>query len=276
MSGYQIMGQVLLARLRQAQRDGTGAFGLLDRAERLAERSTLGIDTDTLFAAYRMVIRLDGGDLESAARLAQERGLSLEGACNWQREPEYSAFVRVLMAQGEHDTALTLLEQLLRQEESRGLLGRVIELLVLQGLAFRAKGAIPQALAALERSLSLAQVEGYVRVFLDEGAPMAKLLRDARSHGMATGYVGILLPVFDALSAPDTKLPARQSIDEPLSERELEVLRLVAEGKSNQQIADALIIATGTVKKHLNNIFGKLGVQSRTECVARARELNVV
>jgi len=276
MPGYQIMGQVLLARLRQAQKDGTGAFGLLDRAERLAERSTLGIDTDTLFAAYRIVIRLDRGDLESAARLAQERGLSLEGACNWQREPEYSAFARVLMAQGEHDTALTLLEQLLRQEESRGLLGRVIELLVLQALAFREKGAIPQALAALERSISLAQAEGYVRVFLDEGAPMAKLLRDARSHGVATGYVGILLTAFDVLSAPDATSAAKLALTEPLSGRELEILRLVAAGKSNQQIADALIIATGTVKKHLNNIFGKLGVQSRTGCVARARELKVL
>jgi LuxR family maltose regulon positive regulatory protein len=267
---------VLQARLRQAQGDSTGALDLLDRAERLAERSTLGIDTGTLFTAYRIRIRLDGGDPESAARLAQERGLSLEGATNWQREPEYAALVRVLMAQGEHDVASTLLEQLIRQEESRGLLGRVIDLLVLQALVFRAKDAGPKALAALERSLSLAQAEGYIRVFLDEGEPMAELLRHVGPHGIAPEYVAKLLSEFVALRVPGAPFPTNQPIVEPLSERELEILRLVAEGKSNQQVAEKLVIATGTVKKHLNNIFGKLGVQSRTQCVARARELNVL
>jgi len=276
VASYVVLSQVLQARLRQAQGDSNSAFDLLHQAERLAKQSDLGIDVDTRIAAYGMNIRLDGGDLESAARLARERGLSLEGAGDWRRVPEYSAFVRVLLWKGEHSAALTLLEQLLRAVESKELSGHVIELLALQALGLCLGGERPKAFVALKRSLTLAEPEGYFRLFLDQGAPMAKLLRDARSHGMATGYVGMLLSAFDALSAPDTKLPARQSIEEPLTERELEILRLVAAGKSNQQIADALIIATGTVKKHLNNIFGKLGVQSRTECVARARELNVL
>jgi len=273
---YRILSQVLLARLRQAQGDSIGAFDLLHQVEQLKERSALGIDTDTLFAAYRINIRLNGGDLESAARVSQEQGLSLEGARNWQREPEYSAFVRLLLAQGENDVALTLLNQLIRQAESVGLLGRVIELLVLQALVFHAKDAIPQALAALERSLSLAQEEGYMRVFLDEGTPMAELLRLAGSHGIAPKYVTKLLSEFDTLLVLEAAIPTNQPIVEPLSERELEILRLVAEGKSNRQIAEALFIATGTVKKHLNTIFGKLGAQSRTHCVARAREVNLL
>ena len=110
----------------------------------------------------------------------------------------------------------------------------------------------------------------------EEGEPMEELLRQARSHGIAPKYVAKLISEFDTLSVLDAAFPKNQHIVEPLSERELEVLRLVAVGKSNQQIAGALFITRGTVKKHLNNIFGKLGVQSRTQCVVRGHELKLL
>lgn len=273
---YKILSQVLLARLYLAKGESDKAFDLLYLAERLAERSTLGIDTDTRFAAYRINIRLDGGDQESAVRIAIERGLGLEDTGNWRREPEYIAFVRVLLAQDEYDKALTLVEKLIYSAESGGLFGYVVELLPLQALIFYAKGAFPQALGILERSLSFAQPEGYIRTFVDNGALMADLLHQARSHSIVHKYVSKLLSEFDMMRVPSIAVPTNQSIFEPLSERELEILRLVAWGKSNQQIADELIIARGTVKKHLNNIFGKLGVQSRTQCVAQARELKLL
>ncbi len=276
VASYVVLSKVLQARLRQAKGDSNSAFDLLHQAERLAKQSDLGIDVDTRIAAYGINIRLDGGDLEAAARLARERGMSLEGAADWRRVPEYSAFVRVLLAQGEHSAALTLLEQLLRSVESKELSGHAIELLALQALAFCLGGDRPKAFVALKRSLALAEPEGYVRVFLDEGAPMARLLRDAGSQGIAPKYLTRLLAEFDAMHGPGSIPPGHQPMAEALSERELEILRLVAAGKSNQQVADALILATGTVKKHLNNIFGKLGVQSRTQCVAKARELNLL
>ncbi len=136
-------------------------------------------------------------------------------------------------------------------------------------------------MAALERALTMAEPEGYVRTFVDEGAPMAALLRRAASRGVAPAYVSKLLDALDAEADPkpmpaDSTSSVAQRLEEPLSERELEVLRLVASGLSNREVAQDLVLATGTVKKHTNNIFTKLGVRSRTEAVAHARELGLL
>ena len=136
-------------------------------------------------------------------------------------------------------------------------------------------------MAALERALTIAEPEGYVRTFVDEGAPMAALLRRAATRGVAPAYVSKLLDALDA-QAPMRRgptgpaSPTAQPLEEPLSEREREVLRLVAAGLSNRAIADELVLATGTVKKHINNIFTKLNVRSRTQAVAQARELGLL
>ncbi len=136
-------------------------------------------------------------------------------------------------------------------------------------------------MAALEQALSMAEPEGYVRTFVDEGAPMAALLRRAASRSVAPAYVSKLLDALDA-EAPMRRgstgpaSPVVQQLEEPLSEREGEVLRLIAAGLSNRDIAQDLVLATGTVKKHTNNIFTKLGVRSRTQAVAQAMELGLL
>jgi LuxR family maltose regulon positive regulatory protein len=158
--------------------------------------------------------------------------------------------------------------------ESTGKVEARIELLILQALAFQAKQEIRQALKALEHALALAQPEGYLRKFIDEGEQMAELLRHAGSQGIYPRYVATLLSEFDRI--PCKAALARQPLIEPLSERELEVLRLIAAGLSNLEIAQKLIVAGGTVKAHTASIYRKLDVNSRTEAVARARELNIL
>jgi LuxR family maltose regulon positive regulatory protein len=214
------------------------------------------------------------GDLAAAGRWVQEAGIAIDDPVPFAREPEYLSLLRVLLAQGKGDAVLAFVGRMLPIVEAAGRVGRTIELLVYQARAYYGKDAIPQALEALERALSLAQPEGYLRMFLDHGPPMAELLRLAGSRGIAVPYVSRLLPAFGDRSG---ETPAReQPLIEPLSERELEVLCQLAMGKSNDEIAAALVIATGTVKRHLNNIFGKLDVRNRTQCVARARELHLI
>ena len=143
---------------------------------------------------------------------------------------------------------------------------------ILQAQALAKQGQATQAIQSMRQALELAQPEGYMRVFIDQGEPVKKILGLVKPEDEGQrDYIYKLLAAFGEASAT-----SQESLIEALSERELEVLRLVALGKSNQQIAEDLVLATGTVKKHLNNIFGKLNAQNRTECVARARELNLL
>ena len=178
-----------------------------------------------------------------------------------------------LSALGREEELLTLLSQIEPIVSAQKCFYWQIEVLVLQAVAWQKKANPGHALPCLEKALFLAEQEVYVRIFLDEGEPMTILLQLAAKKGVHPEYVRRLL---SAASSADNKTTLTQSLIEPLSGRELEILHLVAEGMSNGQIADTLIIARGTVKKHINNIFGKLGVQSRTQCVARARELNLL
>jgi LuxR family maltose regulon positive regulatory protein len=155
----------------------------------------------------------------------------------------------------------------------------MIEIFLLQALAHQAQGDIPAALVPLERALSLAEAEGYIRVFVDEGIPMAHLLSEAAAQGVASVYTGKLLAAFEAETHSDEQIahhPPAQPLVEPLSERELEVLRLIAQGFSNREIGERLFLALNTVKGYNRRIFGKLEVQRRTEAVARARELGIL
>ncbi len=274
--GILMGSQVMLFRVRQALGEMDSAQAALEEAERLARAHPQTPRAPGWVASFRVRSWLAEGNLAVAARWTQQSGLKIEDDMSYLREAEYLALGRVLRAQGEFDAALTLLGRLLRIAETTGRMGSMIEMLVLQALTVQAKDDIPQALTTLERALSLAQPEGYMRVFLDEGAPMAKLLRRAGSHGIAPKYVAKLLSEFDTLRVPGAAPTTKQPLIEPLSDRELEALRLLAAGKSNQEIADELVLATGTVKRHLSNIFGKLSVQSRAECVARARELGLL
>jgi LuxR family maltose regulon positive regulatory protein len=192
----------------------------------------------------------------------------------------YTTLALILMAQGRLDEASALLERLLQVAEAAGAIGAVLAVLVLQAMALQVQNKHDQALAALERALLLAEPEGYVRVFITQGAPMGKLLRQAAARGVAADYTGRLLSELEASVTGDSVSPLQaqmhDALVEPLSQRELEVLQLLATGLTNKGIAQTLVIAVSTVKKHLKNIYQKLNVHSRTEAVARARELDIL
>ncbi len=223
-----------------------------------------------------MRLWLAQGHLEKATHWAGQRELKRDDTLAYTAVPEYLTLARVLLAKQEYDSALTLSERLLRAAEADGRTARVMELLVLQALAHQAKGDTPRATTVLARALSLAQSEGFTRIFLDEGEPMAALLRQAQLQPSAPHEAFISRLLSELAKPSEPRRTPTQSLIEPLSERELEVLRLVAIGLSNREIADELVLATGTVKKHLSNIFGKLDAHNRTECVARARELQLL
>ena len=183
------------------------------------------------------------------------------------------------------ETAL-LLQRLLEAAETGGRISRVIEILNLQALTFQATGDLDRALNALERALSLAEPQGFIRTFVDEGPPMARLLYEALpraeslSHGISPDYVHRLLAAFP-VADPEQTDPSKSQVPEseliePLSERELEVLQLIAEGLTNPEIATRLYLSLNTVKVHTRNVYGKLGANNRTQAAAKARELGLI
>jgi len=187
---------------------------------------------------------------------------------------------RILIAQGRLDEAARLLERLLKVAEAGGRISKEIEILILQALTHQAGGEADRALSALERALILAEPEGFIRIFVDEGPPVAHLLYEAAARGTAPDYVHQLLDAFSTAEAEQTgptktRVPKPQLVD-PLSEREIEVLQLIAEGLTNREIASRLFLALNTVKVHTSNIYGKLGVNNRTKAVARARALGII
>jgi LuxR family maltose regulon positive regulatory protein len=173
-----------------------------------------------------------------------------------------------------------LLQRLLEAVETGGRTTRAIEILMLQALASQAGGERKRAIAALERALNLAEPGGFVRIFVDEGPPMARLLYEALSRGMAADYARRLLaefPIFEmAHTGPPRTQAAASELIEPLSEREIEVLGLIAEGLTNWEIASRLFLALNTVKVHTRSIYGKLGAHNRTQAVARGRALGIL
>jgi LuxR family maltose regulon positive regulatory protein len=250
-------------------------------------------------------IRIVQGKIAEALDWVRTRDLSVDDDISYMHEFEHMTLARVLIAQEKrglvdgsiHDVQ-GLLERLLQAAEEGGRKGSVIEILVLQALAHAAQGNFAPALVSLERALTLAEPEGYVRIFVDEGLPMARLLSEAAAHGVMPDYVGKLLAVFEAekqksedksyLPPVSPALPEGnpentsgrcrdgEPLIEPLSQRELKILQLIAQGLSNREISERLFLALSTVKGHNQKIFDKLQVQSRTEAIARARELGLL
>jgi LuxR family maltose regulon positive regulatory protein len=195
-------------------------------------------------------------------------------------EIEYIALARLLIAQERQEEASRLLQRLLEGTEAGGRNSRTIEVLNLQALAAQAGEDTTQAITSLERALSLAEPGGFVRIFVDEGPSMASLLYAALSYGIAPDYVRRLLAAFpvaepEKTAAPPTQVPQSELI-EPLSDREIEVLQLIAQGLTNREIATRLFLSVNTVKAHSRNIYGKLGAHSRTQAVARAQALGIL
>ena len=218
------------------------------------------------------------GDLERAARLVQQRGISVdnmpeENEIRYLQTPLYLTLLRLHQACGDYDITLALSERLLQMLDETKPTRWVIEILVLRALAYQEKKDLAQALAVLKKALLLSQPDGYVRIFLDEGEPMAKLLYQARSHQVETGYVAELLSALG--HAYGSPLPPAELLIEPLTTRELEVLKLIEAGCSNQEIAARLVISMPTVKRHISNIYTKLGAGSRTQAIARGKELKL-
>jgi LuxR family maltose regulon positive regulatory protein len=173
---------------------------------------------------------------------------------------------------------LHLLDRLQESAEANARGSSVLEILLLRALALEIQGNRTAALSVLERALVLAEPEGYIRLFVDEGTPMLALLRLAHERRSVPGYVASLLAVCG--EQPASELPRSASdagvLVEPLTEREREVLRLLMEGASNREIAQRLVLSINTVKRHVYNICGKLGVQSRTQVLVKARDLNLI
>jgi LuxR family maltose regulon positive regulatory protein len=289
LTGLEINSRLVLAYTLQAQRDPSGADRVLRQIAAMTERHHHPVHAAHA-AAWRARLRLRQGRIEQAVRWAETCGLRSEDAVlPYSREAEYLTLARVLIAQGQSGAVEELLVRLLEAAASGQRRGSLIQILMLQALARQIEGDLPGALDALERALTLAEPEGYVRTFLDEGEPMRLLISELRlaigkrardgSHLLA--YMDRLLAAFAGASLEST--PDRRSertaitsnLVDPLSERELEILRLIQAGFNNQEIAEQLVIAVSTVKTHLNNLYGKFGVHSRTRAVAIARDLGL-
>jgi LuxR family maltose regulon positive regulatory protein len=269
--------RVAMARIREAEGDLAGALDLLDEAERLY----VGYFFPNVrpVPALRARVRVAQGELGEALGWARERGLSVTDDLSYLREFEHITLARVLLAQytakraeRSIQEATRLLERLLRAAEEGQRTGSVIEILVLQALAHQARDDIPAALASLRRAVTLAEPEGYVRIFADEGPPIASLLRAAAKQGIARDYVRRLLA---AVNKAEDSTPASQGMIEPLSERELDVLRLLGTDLGGRDIARELVVSLNTVRTHTRNIYAKLGVNNRRAAVRRARELGL-
>ena len=269
--------RVAMARIRQAEGDLGGALDLLGEAERLY--------VGDFFPNVRPVpalqarVRAARGEWSEALGWAREQGLSVDDDLSYLREFEHITLARVLLARYTAERAersiheaTRLLERLLRAAEEGARAGSVIEILVLQALAHQMRDDIPAALGSLQRAVALAEPEGYVRIFVDEGPSMASLLRAAAKQGIAPGYVRRLLA---AVSTAEGSTPASQGLIEPLSERELEVLRLLGTDLDGPDIARELIVSLNTVRTHTKNIYAKLGVNNRRAAVRRAKELDL-
>ncbi len=288
-----------LAGIRQAEGDLAGALDLLNEAERLY---TGDFSPDVRpIAARKARLRVAEGSLDAALDWVRGRGLSAEDPLSYLREYEHVTLARVKLAQHGRNQAgsaigevVELLESLLSAAEKGGRTGSVIEILILQAQAFQVLepgvANLWPALAPLERALRLAEPEGYVRLFVDEGPPLAQLLGEAARRGVLPAYTARLLGAFQAeqvagasgespAASPTQVAPGQSTIDalvEPLSERELDVLRLFGTDLSGPEIARELVIALSTVRTHTKSIYSKLNVNSRRAAVKRATELGLL
>lgn len=270
------------ARLKQSEGKFDSAFSLLEEAERRYVRGA--VPNTRPVSAWKARVRLLQGRLTDALAWTRAQSLSVTDEPVYTREYEHLTLARVLIAQlrtrpsvPEARRVDAFLERLRVAAEPNGRIGALIDISMLRALLWSAVDDTTGALAHLECALALAEPEGYVRTFVDEGAPMRDLLRHAVSAGVGGDYARRLLAAFDAPSQAAASAKANIGVlPEPLTARELEILRLVAAGMQNQEIADHLVISLATVKRHIANTYGKLAVGNRTAAIARANELHLI
>jgi LuxR family maltose regulon positive regulatory protein len=269
--------RVAMARIREAEGDLAGALDLLDEADRLYV-SDFSPDVRPV-PASRARVWVALGRTGEAVGWARERGLAVDDDLSYLHEFEHLTLARVCLARytaerAEHflADATQLLERLLGAAEAGARTGSVLDILVLLAVASQLRGDVPAALNALERALTLAEPEGYVRIFVDEGPPLTSLLRAAAKQGIAPSYARRLLA---AVQEPEVRTPLPSGLVEPLSERERDVLRLLATDLDGPDIARALVVSLNTMRTHTKNIYAKLGVNNRRAAVRRAAELDL-
>ena len=279
-------GLAILARIRQAQGDAAAALEAMGEAGQV-ELSPQVIALLNPVPSQRARLLLAQGDVRAAAQWAKVAGLGPDDEPDYPRERGYLLLARVLLAQDRPGPALTLLQRLLATAASQGRTGSIIEIQALRALALAARRDHASALGALAEALTPACRQGYVRVFADEGAPMHALLarlsaaqRDQRApaRGVHAGYLAALLRACgqaDAVPPQRRAAAAVPGLVEQLTNRELEILALLAAGTPNPRIAEELVVTLDTVKKHVTHVLGKLGAANRTEAAARARQLGL-
>lgn len=285
LPGYEYLWCVVQARVAEAEGDLDGALELLGQAEQLFYQSPIP-DVCPLAALRARMLAVHGA-LPEALAWAAARGLSADDDLSYLREYEHITLARVLIARHHHEPAggalreaLGLLGRLLQAAEAGARTGSVIDILAQLALAHAARGDLPAALAALERALRLAEPQGYVQIFVGEGAPMARLLREAAARGLRPAYTRKLLAVFDA--GPSAGWPLRlaaappQPPVEPLTQRERDVLRLLKSELSGPEIARELMIGLSTLRTYTKSIYRKLDVGTRRAAVRRASELDLL
>ncbi|MCB0012079.1 MAG: NACHT domain-containing protein [Anaerolineales bacterium] len=282
LPGSMSRWHIAMARIKMSEGDLVAAQDLLRQVDKLYKRDPF--PTVHLAAALQAQIWAAQGQLAPALDWVRQYELTVDGELSYLREFEQLTLARILIAQyrleRQGDTiarAIHLLDRLWQAAEAGGWGRSQLQILILQALAQQERGEMAKALALIQQALRLAEPEGYMRVFIEEGQPMRELLAACLTQGAAPAYVTRLMQAIDpapneAAAPPDPN----QLLIEPLSDRELEVLALIGNGLTNQAIADELVIALSTVKKHVNNIFGKLNVSSRTQAVSRAQELGIL
>jgi LuxR family maltose regulon positive regulatory protein len=280
-------GLAVVARIRHAHGDAAGALEAMGAAGQVELSPQVAALLNPV-PAQRARLLLAQGDVHAAAQWTTVAGLSPDDEPDYPREPAYLVLARVLLAHHDPAPALALLQRLLDAAAGQGRVGSVIEIQALRALALAACGDHAGALGALTEALTLARRHGYVRVLADEGALMRALLaqlpvvrpgRQNVADRIDPGYLAALLRACGPAGAVPQRIRAAAAppgLAEPLTDRELEVLRLLAEGRSNQRIAHDLVVALDTVKKHVTHVLGKLGAANRTEAVAQARELGLI
>ena len=274
-----------LSRIHLARGDRSEATSAVKNAAQLIRTCGVFSEARSAVEAAQEKLWLEQGDWSEVDRWAaapEKRFLSSD-PFRYEDELTHITQARVFIAQNKPDEAIRLLSGLEEFARSCGRQGRLIEIMLLKALAMQAVGDTQQAVVSLTKSLVLAEPEGYVRIFLDEGQPMQKLIAQWLANTSASPlreYAIHLLSQFNAelhnIKAPHEKISATGSLVESLSQREMEVLNLIAVGRTNQEIARLLIVSPGTVKAHTANIYRKLDVANRTEAAARARQLGIL
>ncbi len=267
----QAITTILQARVEQAGGKVEQARDLMESTERLCRENCLYPWNAIQIEAAMDRFWLSQGSVERVSRRVEASGIQPADEIAYRYEPRYLTLLRLLIARGDYASSCALAHRMLQKAKADHRILRVVELLVLQSLAYQGKKDIEAAVSTLALAVSIAQPEGYKRIFLDEGERVVKLLYLVKSNQDMTGYANELLEAFGPVIGP-APVPA-QLLIEPLSGREIEVLKLIEAGLSNQEIASRLFISITTVKRHISNIYAKLDVNTRTQAVVRGKEL---